>query len=137
MLLERMRARRSVQPAPILMASSPAESESPASEIAELERAFHDWADTAEPDLASNKETLLTISRRDPDDFQDRQLYLFVDGREWGKIRYGESITRPVCPGRHQVRAYNTLFSKTLQLKVRPAEHVRLRCANGFPASGW
>lgn len=137
MLLQEMRDCRSVLPAPVMTAASSAGSGAADSEIAELERAFHDWADTAHPRLTSNTETLLTVSRHDPDDFQDRQIYLFVDGRAWGKIRYGQSVTRPVTPGRHQVRAFNTLFSKTLDVQVRPAEHVRLRCANGFPASGW
>jgi hypothetical protein len=136
MLLE-MRDGQSVPLAPAIVTASAAESGAAAGEIAELERAFHDWVDKARPPLTSNKQTLLTISRHEPDDFQDRQIYLFVDGRAWGKIRYGQTVSRPVSPGRHEVRAFNTLFSKTLHVTVRPAEHVRLRCANGFPAAGW
>ncbi len=137
MLLE-MRESRPVPLASAIAGPSAGESGTAADrEIAELERQFHDWADTVDPRTTSTRETLLTVSRHEPDDFQDRQIYLFVDGRAWGKIRYGQSVTRPVSPGRHQVRAFNTLFSKTLDVQIRPAEHVRLRCANGFPSSGW
>jgi hypothetical protein len=52
-------------------------------------------------------------------------------------VRYGETVTREVSAGPHTVRAFNTLFSKTLTIDVKPGEHVRLRTANGFPRAGW
>lgn len=136
MLLE-MRDGRSVPLVQVIARPRVDESGAAAGEIAELERAFNGWVDTARPRLTPVRQTLLTVSRHDPDDVQDRQIYLFVDGQPWGNIRYGQSVTRPVSPGRHQVRAFNTLFSKTLDVQVRPAEHVRMRCANGFPEAGW
>lgn len=79
----------------------------------------------------------LTVSRNDADDFQDRQIYLFVDDQPWGKVRYGQEVSGEVAAGRHRVRVFNTLFSKTLTLDVTPGEHVRLRTANGFPQAGF
>lgn len=83
------------------------------------------------------RDAQLTVSRPFPDDFPDRQIFLFVDDEPWGKVRHGEAVTREVTPGRHRVRAFNTLFSRTLEVDVQPRQHVRLRCGNGFPKAGW
>ena len=79
----------------------------------------------------------LTISRNTEGDFQDRQVYLWVDGESWGKIKYGHAITREIPPGPHVIRANNTLFNHTLTVAARPGEHVRVRCHNGMPRAGW
>ena len=79
----------------------------------------------------------LTITRNGKSDFQDRQVYLFVDGEPWGKVKYGREVTGEIAPGRHRVRAFNTLFSHTIEINAVPGEHVRLRCTNGMPAAGW
>ncbi len=70
-------------------------------------------------------------------DFQDRQVYLFVDEEPWGKVKYGQPVSREITPGRHRVRAFNTLFSHTIEVDAAPGEHVRLRCSNGMPNGGW
>ena len=79
----------------------------------------------------------LTITRNSSSDFQDRQVYVFVDGEAWGKVRYGRPLTREIAPGRHSVRAFNTLFSHTIQIDAVPGEHVKLRCTNCMPTAGW
>ncbi len=106
-------------------------------DLSVLERAWRGTGETGPPHAIARAEARLTVSRQEPDDVQDRQIFLFVDGRPWGKIRYGQSVTREITPGRHQVRAFNTLYSRTLDVDVRPAGHTRLRCANGFPKSGY
>ena len=55
----------------------------------------------------------LTMTRNGAVDFQDRQVYLYVDGEPWGKVKYGRPVTREIPPGHHRVRAFNTLFSHT------------------------
>jgi len=79
----------------------------------------------------------LTISRNTNSDFQDRQVYLFVDEEPWGKVRYGRPVTREIAPGHHRIRAFNTLFSHTIEIDAVPGEHVRLRCSNAMPTAGW
>jgi hypothetical protein len=79
----------------------------------------------------------LTISRNTAGDFQDRQVYLWVDDESWGKIKYGWPVTREIPPGPHRIRVNNTLFNDTLSFTARPAEHVRVRCHNGMPRAGW
>jgi hypothetical protein len=91
--------------------------------------------DAAAPAPATSAQ--LTISRNTSADFQDRQVYLWVDGESLGKIKYGRAITREISPGHHVIRANNTLFSHTLTVAARPGEHVRVRCHNGMPRAGW
>ncbi|MDH4062927.1 MAG: hypothetical protein OEW19_00900 [Acidobacteriota bacterium] len=106
-------------------------------DLALLYRAYY-GSDGPPPDAPTTvRDAQLTISRHFPDDVQDRQIYVFVDEEPWGKVRYGESLTREIPTGPHRIRAFNTLFSRTLDVDVRPAEHVRLCCGNGFPKAGW
>ena len=79
----------------------------------------------------------LTVTRNANGDFQDRQVYLYVDDELWGKVKYGKPLSREIPPGRHTVRAFNTLVSHTLQIDAVPGEHVRLKCTNGMPTVGW
>lgn len=107
------------------------------SDLSVLVRAFHgpDGPPPAPPTAVRSAQ--ISITRQDRDDFQDRQILLFVDDAPWGRVRYGQTVTREIAPGTHRVRVFNTLFSKTLTLDVRPGEHVRLRTANGFPRTGF
>ncbi|MEZ5288555.1 MAG: hypothetical protein R2712_27860 [Vicinamibacterales bacterium] len=109
----------------------------PIDDVSVLVRAYYGTVDTPPEAPTTVRDAQITVARQFPDDFQDRQIFLFVDDQPWEKVRYGQSVTRPVAPGRHRVRAFNTLFSRTLEIDVRPGEHVRLRCGNGFPRAGW
>jgi hypothetical protein len=82
-------------------------------------------------------ETAIVIRRNSPHDFQDRQIYVWVDDQELGKIRYGNRITRPIEPGRHTIRVFNTLLSRTLTVDAAPGEQVRLQTGTGLPTAGW
>lgn len=105
-------------------------------EIDELERM---WARNPDgpPLLLTPPHATLTLSRNSPHDFSDRQIYVWVDEEACGKIRYGDSIVRELAPGRHKVRVFNTLLSRTLPFDIAPGEQVRLRCGTGMPAAGW
>ena len=104
--------------------------------IEELERAWH-GPHSDHHSAAKINNAQLTITRHGASDFQDRQVYLFVDEQPWGKMRYGKAVTREIAPGRHRVRAFNTLFSHTIEVDALPGEHVRLHCTNGMPTVGW
>jgi hypothetical protein len=73
---------------------------------------------------------VLTVRRTAKDDVQDRQVYLSLDGEEWGTIVYGTEISREIAPGRHTLKANNTLVRKSVVFDVRPGEHVRYQCIN-------
>jgi hypothetical protein len=102
-----------------------------------LERAWHGAASGDRHEAPPVKSAQLTITRNTNGDFQDRQVFLYVDGELWGKVKYGRPVTREIAPGRHTVRAFNTLFSHTIEVDAVSGEHVRLRCSNGMPTAGW
>ena len=105
--------------------------------VEELQRAF-DGTDNSDEKLISKiNKSQLTITRNNASDFQDRQVYLYVDGELWGKVRYGRPLSREIPPGRHKVRAFNTLFSDTIEIDARPGEHVRVKCSNTLARGGF
>lgn len=107
------------------------------SDLAILQRAFSAGDPPAVPPPTTVRPGILTVARSFPTDFQDRSIELFVDDHSWGKVAYGHELSREIAPGRHRVRAWNTLFSQTMEVDVMPGEHVRLRCGNGFPRAGY
>ena len=74
--------------------------------------------------------SMLTVRRTAKDDVQDRQVYLSLNGEEWATLYYGKDVTREIAPGRHALKANNTLVRKTVVFDVRPGEHVRYQCVN-------
>ena len=102
-----------------------------------FERAWHGvpGGEGATPTPATSAQ--LTISRNTAGDFQDRQVYVWVDDESWGKIKYGRLLSREIALGPHRIRVNNTLFNDTLTFTARPGEHVRVRCHNGMPRAGW
>jgi hypothetical protein len=73
---------------------------------------------------------ILTVRRTAPEDVQDRQVYLSVDGEAWVTLLYGREATRELGPGPHTLKANNTLVRKTVTFDARPGEHVRFQCIN-------
>jgi hypothetical protein len=106
-------------------------------DIAILERAWHGPDDTVQKSAPKINNAQLTVTRNSASDFQDRQVYLYVDGELWGKVKYGRPLSREIPPGHHKVRAFNTMFSHTLEINAVPGEHVRLKCTNGLARGGW
>lgn len=106
-------------------------------DIDELERAWHGPSSDDGHSTGKIKGAQLTITRNGASDFQDRQVYMFVDDQPLGKLKYGKSMSLEIAPGRHRVRAFNTLLSHTIEVDAVPGEHVRLRCTNGMPTAGW
>jgi len=74
--------------------------------------------------------SMLTVRRTARDDVQDRQVYLTLNGEEWATIFYGKEITREIAPGRHTLKANNTLVRKSVIFDVKPGQHVRYQCIN-------
>jgi hypothetical protein len=102
----------------------------------DFERAWQRDAD-APRHLRVTPETQIIVRRNSPHDFQDRQIYLWIDDEALGKIRYGDAISRPIEPGRHTVRVFNTLVSRTITIDAAPGEQVRLQTGTGLPTAGW
>ena len=102
----------------------------------EFERAWQ--RDASAPRRANViPDTTIIVTRSSPNDFQDRQIYLWIDDEALGKIRYGQAISKAIEPGRHTVRAFNTLFTREISVDAAPGEQVRLTCGTGMPTVGW
>lgn len=102
----------------------------------DFERAWQLAVD-APPSVRLAPDTMLVVRRTSAHDFQDRQIYLWIDEEPLGKIRYGDAVTHPIQPGRHTVRVFNTLVSRTLTVDAAPGEIVRVQCGTGMPTAGW
>ena len=102
----------------------------------DFERAWQRDAD-APRRVRITPETQIVVRRNSPHDFQDRQIYVWIDDEALGKIRYGDALSRPIEPGRHTVRVFNTLVSRTITVDAAPGEQVRLQCGTGLPTAGW
>jgi hypothetical protein len=74
--------------------------------------------------------SMLTVRRTAADDVQDRQVYLSLDGADWTTLYYGKEASCEIPPGRHTLKANNTLVRRSVEFDVRPGEHVRFQCVN-------
>jgi hypothetical protein len=80
----------------------------------------------------------LTIHRTSPEDAQQRQVIISLDGKEIATLLYGQRATRTIPAGRHMLRAYNTLVWKTIDLEARPGEDVHFTVINrAAPGMMW
>jgi hypothetical protein len=78
----------------------------------------------------------ITITRDAPDDVQDRWIRIYIDDLPEEILRYGETLRRVVGPGRHRVKAHNTLSSHVIEFDAAPGEDVRLACHNTVARGG-
>jgi hypothetical protein len=78
----------------------------------------------------SGEHATVTVTRNLPSDVGQRQIYVSLDGERVATLLFGQSVTREIAPGRHRIRANNTLVWKTLSFDVAPGEHVDFVLAN-------
>jgi len=64
----------------------------------------------------------IVLSRTSPDDVGIREIYVSIDGEDVGVLRPGDRLTRQVPPGRHVVKAHNTLFRRTRECDLAAGE---------------
>jgi hypothetical protein len=76
----------------------------------------------------------VTVARTSPADIGHREVFVALDGQSIGILRHGDTVTKDVEPGRHRVRAHNTLIWKTIEFDLQPGEHVRFDAIN---KAGW
>ena len=81
----------------------------------------------SDPAAGTESPATLTIIRNAPDDVQDRWVRVFIDETPEEILRYGETLTRDLPPGRHRVRAHNTLSADTLEFDAAPGQAVRIK----------
>jgi hypothetical protein len=81
------------------------------------------------PDSSDAKATI-TIRRNSPEDAQQRQIVVSLDGNRAGELFYGDTLTLPVTAGHHRLHVDNTWNWKTLDLDITPGEHKKFLTVN-------
>ena len=72
----------------------------------------------------------VTITRNSPDDAQERQVVVSIDGRKIATLMFGDTITAEVEPGPHKLRVHNTLVWKTRHFSLDPGASARFTVVN-------
>jgi hypothetical protein len=72
----------------------------------------------------------ITVTRTSPEDLGLREVFVSLDGESIAILEHGQSVTRHVAPGAHEVRAHNTLIRKRMTLELAPGEHATLMAVN-------
>ena len=72
----------------------------------------------------------VTVTRNSKNDFQQRQLIVYLDDERLGDLMFGETMSRDIEPGPHRLRVSNTLVWKTVNFDVKPGEQVRFEAIN-------
>jgi hypothetical protein len=72
----------------------------------------------------------ITIRRKSRDDVGYRDIYVAIDDEEIAILHAGDEVSREVKPGRHRLKAHNTLFRKTLDVHLSPGEHATFSVVN-------
>jgi len=80
--------------------------------------------------MADPGRATVTVERKHQNDVRDRQIVVSIDGAPLATLLYGQQVTRDVPPGRHRLKAHNTLFWKHIEVDLQPGEHARFVVIN-------
>jgi hypothetical protein len=85
-------------------------------------------------DASDSQAAQITITRTSPNDVQNRQIYVKLDGAPIATLLFGRDLTRALEPGTHTLVADNTLVKKKLEFTIAAGEHARFQVAS---IPGW
>ena len=78
----------------------------------------------------------LTLTRTSDEDAKQRQVYVSLDGAQVAYMMFGDTKTLSLTPGKHTLKANNTLVWKTLDFEAQPGEEIRFSLVN-YPGRGF
>jgi hypothetical protein len=81
-------------------------------------------------ELENSWTATITVRRRSRQDVGYRDIYVHLDDEQIAILHAGEEVTREVQPGPHRLRAHNTLFRKTIDVRLSVGEHAVFRVVN-------
>ena len=79
----------------------------------------------------------VTVSRTSPEDVQQRQIILKLDGQKIATLMFGHSKTVELAPGKHTLLVDNTWKKRKVEFEAQPGEHVRFKVVNQLSMFGW
>lgn len=72
----------------------------------------------------------LTVRRDSPKDSGFRQVHVFLDERPIGILNPGDSVEEEIEPGKHALKVYNTLVTKSLEFEAVEGQPVAFLTGN-------
>src|SRR5512139_523389 len=88
------------------------------------------------PEVTPSSPGVVEVVRDTTLDIQDRWVRVRIDDGEEEILRYGHTVRFELSPGRHRLRAHNTLGRDSLDFDLAPGQVLRVRCYNEFSKSG-
>ncbi|MGC2529941.1 MAG: hypothetical protein WA639_19510 [Candidatus Acidiferrum sp.] len=79
----------------------------------------------------------ITIRRKSPDDAQQRQIIVKLDGEKVGELFYGDTISVQASAGHHKLQVDNTWNWKTVELDVAAGEHLKFQAVSKAGRLTW
>lgn len=79
----------------------------------------------------------IVVTRREPRDVRQRQVFLSIDDEPLGDLVFGEEISKEIAPGPHVLKANNTMVWKTVKFDARAGEAVRFSAVNYSGRGFW
>lgn len=93
---------------------------------------------TPTPDPQAEGRARLTVHRTSAEDAKQRQVILSLDGERLATLLFGQRVTKEIAPGRHWLRANNTLVWKTITFEARPGDDMHFTIVNrAAPGMMW
>ena len=62
-----------------------------------------------------------------------RAIKIFVDGKYWVDIRFGNPESRTVPVGTHVIKVTNTLYTRRVEFEIQAGETARFTVGNLLP----
>ncbi len=79
----------------------------------------------------------ITIRRKSPDDAQQRQIIVKLDGEKVGELFYGDTISVQASVGHHKLQVDNTWNWKTVELNVAAGQHLKFQAVSKAGRLTW
>lgn len=74
--------------------------------------------------------TTITIDRNSPEDAQQREIVVKLDGEQIAELTYGQSVTKEIPAGPHTLLVDNTWNKKSAQFTADGGESIRFLAKN-------
>jgi hypothetical protein len=72
----------------------------------------------------------VVVVRNSGEDAQERQIVVSLDGEQLATLMFGQKVRRELAPGKHRLRAHNTLVWKTIDFEVQAGETAQFSVIN-------
>jgi len=80
--------------------------------------------------MRSTVPATLTVNRNSPDDAQQREINIYLDGDSIAELMYGQTISKEIAPGTHTLVVDNTWNKKTFEFTAADNEEVSFLAQN-------